>query len=272
MSEKGRFSRNSYSLSDTIMNNGSLWLVFEYVQYDLRRYMEKAIPSGEKIPLPTVKSFMRQILVGIDFMHARRYLHRDLKPQNILVSRSGAIKIADFGLARLIGCPIRILTHEIVTLWYRAPEVLLGNHDTPYGTGVDVWSIGCIFAELFLMKPAFEGDSEIDQLYQIFRVLGTPSDDCWSDIRQYPSFNDMFPAWQAKGIETVLPATAGSSAVDLIGAMLRYTPAARIQCSEALKHDYIKDVPATLPAAPTTRTAPLTTAGKAATRRAVFFR
>lgn len=111
--------------------------------------------------------FLKQLVDGLQFCHCRRVIHRDLKPQNLLVSRTGALKIADFGLARAFGIPFRAYTHEVVTLWYRAPEVLLGAHK--YSTGVDVWSVACIFYEMLTKKPLFHGDSEIDQIFRIFR-------------------------------------------------------------------------------------------------------
>lgn len=119
------------------------------------------------VPLP--QSYLKQILEGILFCHQRRVLHRDLKPQNLLIDQRGNIKVADFGLARAFGIPMRVYTHEVVTLWYRAPEVLLGA--SRYSTPIDIWSIACIFAEMVNRKPLFHGDSEIDQLFRIFRYL-----------------------------------------------------------------------------------------------------
>lgn len=104
---------------------------------------------------------------GLAFCHSRRVLHRDLKPQNLLIDKEGSLKLADFGLARAIGIPVRTYTHEVVTLWYRAPEILLGSKH--YSTAVDIWSVGCIFAEMATKIPLFPGDSEIDEIYKIFR-------------------------------------------------------------------------------------------------------
>merc|ERR1712042_358761 len=132
------------------------------------------------LPEPLAMSYLKQLLEGIAYCHKHRVLHRDLKPQNLLIDQHGAIKLADFGLARAFGVPVRVYTHEVVTLWYRAPEVLLGA--ARYSTPVDLWSIGTIFAELATKKPLFHGDSEIDQLFRIFRTLGTPNNDVWPDV------------------------------------------------------------------------------------------
>lgn len=120
-----------------------------------------------------IKLFIYQLVNGVNYCHSRRIIHRDLKPQNLLIDRKGNLKLADFGLARAFGIPIKTLTHEIETLWYRAPEVLLGQKQ--YSLGVDIWAVGCIFAEMIEKKPLFSGDSEIDQIFKIFQFHGTPT-------------------------------------------------------------------------------------------------
>ena len=163
-----------------------LYLVMEFLDLDLKKYMEalpvsdggrgKALPEGSSAHLsqlglsgPVIKKFMMQLCVGIRYCHSHRVLHRDLKPQNLLIDRDGNLKLADFGLARAFGVPLRTYTHEVVTLWYRAPEILLGGRQ--YSTGVDMWSVGCIFAEMCMRKPLFPGDSEIDEIFKIFRYV-----------------------------------------------------------------------------------------------------
>lgn len=135
---------------------------------DLKKYMD-TLPANKMMEPELVRSYLYQITNAILFCHRRRILHRDLKPQNLLINKDGVIKVADFGLGRSFGIPVRIYTHEIVTLWYRAPEVLLGS--SRYSCPVDVWSIGCIFAEMTTRKPLFQGDSEIDQLFRMFRLV-----------------------------------------------------------------------------------------------------
>ena len=181
-----------------------LYLVCEFLDLDLKKYMEalpvsdggrgKAFPEGTGADLgrlglgdSMVKKFMSQLVEGVRYCHSHRVLHRDLKPQNLLIDRDGNLKLADFGLARAFGVPLRTYTHEVrllvslagnrdlsngwkvVTLWYRAPEILLGGRQ--YSTGVDMWSVGCIFAEMCTRKPLFPGDSEIDEIFKIFRLV-----------------------------------------------------------------------------------------------------
>ena len=148
-----------------LYSENKLLLVFEYLDQDLKKYMESC--SESPMSLELVKSYLYQLLRGVAFCHSHRILHRDLKPQNLLIDRHGQLKLADFGLARAFVLPIRTFTHEVVTLWYRAPEILLGSKQ--YSTPVDIWSVGCIFAEMVNRRPLFSGDSEIDQLFRIFR-------------------------------------------------------------------------------------------------------
>ncbi len=154
-----------------VINDNTIYLVFEFLPFDLKRYREKIKLEATMTPA-SIKVLMYQIVRGTAVLHSKRILHRDLKPQNILVDNSGIIKVADFGLARQYTIPIKKYTHEIVTVWYRAPEILLGS--TEYTTAVDIWSLGCIMAELYTDEPLFPGDSEIDELFKIFQYRTSP--------------------------------------------------------------------------------------------------
>uniref|UniRef100_A0A8C8SUD6 cyclin-dependent kinase n=1 Tax=Pelusios castaneus TaxID=367368 RepID=A0A8C8SUD6_9SAUR len=192
---------NIVRLLDVVHSQKRLYLVFEYLNQDLKKYMDSS-QAGE-LPLSLVKSYLFQLLQGVNFCHSHRVIHRDLKPQNLLINEMGAIKLADFGLARAFGVPLRTYTHEVVTLWYRAPEILLGCKY--YSTAVDVWSIGCIFAEMVTRKALFPGDSEIDQLFRIFRTLGTPTEAAWPGVTQLPDYKRNFPRWAKKEMIEIVP-------------------------------------------------------------------
>ncbi|KAK1275529.1 putative serine/threonine-protein kinase [Acorus gramineus] len=155
--------------------SSSLYLVFEYMEHDLAGL---ASAPGLKFTEPQVKCYMQQLLRGLDHCHSRGILHRDIKGSNLLIDNNGILKIADFGLASLFDPDQRHpLTSRVVTLWYRPPELLLGA--TNYGVAVDLWSTGCILAELYTGKPIMPGRTEVEQLHKIFKLCGSPSEDYW---------------------------------------------------------------------------------------------
>ncbi|XP_050620317.1 cyclin-dependent kinase 3 isoform X2 [Macaca thibetana thibetana] len=219
---------NIVQLLDVVHNERKLYLVFEFLSQDLKKYMDST-PDSE-LPLHLIK-----LLQGVSFCHSHRVIHRDLKPQNLLINELGAIKLADFGLARAFGVPLRTYTHEVVTLWYRAPEILLGSKF--YTTAVDIWSIGCIFAEMVTRKALFPGDSEIDQLFRIFRMLGTPSEATWPGVTQLPDYKGNFPKWTRKGLGEIVPSLEPEGR-DLLMQLLQYDPSRRITAKTALAHPY----------------------------------
>lgn len=217
-------------------NEKRLDLVFEFVDYDLKKFLKK---HPDPLSPSTIRSFMKQLLRGIIHCHDRRIIHRDLKPQNILINPNNfALKIADFGLARAFSVPIRTLTHEIETLWYRAPEVLLGQKE--YSLGVDTWAIGCIFAELFERRPIFAGDSEIDQIFKIFQYHGTPTEEDWPGVSMIPHFVKTFPKFKKKQPSQKFKKLNGL-ALDLALRLIALDPAKRISAVEALNHPYFND-------------------------------
>nr|POE64899.1 cyclin-dependent kinase 1 [Quercus suber] len=238
-----------------------LYLVFEFLDCDLKKYMESLPTSqgGRGKPLPEgvmngpaghmglgpamVKKFTSQLLEGIRYCHSHRVLHRDLKPQNLLINSEGNLKLADFGLARAFGVPLRTYTHEVVTLWYRAPEILLGGRQ--YSTGVDMWSVGCIFAEMATRKPLFPGDSEIDEIFKIFKLLGTPTETEWPGVTSFPDFKESFPKWERKHDEELVNADGikvlGEEGLNLLESLLVYDPAGRISAKQAVKLLFFKE-------------------------------
>ncbi|KAL1435970.1 hypothetical protein MTO96_010732 [Rhipicephalus appendiculatus] len=227
---------NIVRLVDVVMTaSKAIHLVFEYMTMDLRKHLDTQ-PDNKTLDAAVVKKYLRQIVDAILFCHRRRVLHRDLKPANLLIDDNGDIKVADFGLCRAFTLPVRVFTHEVVTLWYRAPEILMGA--SRYSTPVDVWSIGCIFFELLTSKVLFRGDSEIDQLFRIFRVLGTPTVDTWPEVTQLPNFKPSFPKWKKNIVAELLP-EADSEAVDLLLKMLIYSPRERISAKGAAAHPYL---------------------------------
>lgn len=225
---------NIVKLECIVHQDKKLYLVFEFMQMDLKKYIDTTL-----IDPMLVKSYTYQILQGIVFMHMRRVIHRDLKPQNLLIDDKGAIKIADFGLGRAFGIPVRAYTHEVVTLWYRAPEVLLGS--ARYACPIDVWSIAGIFAEMVLKKPLFHGDSEIDQLFRIFRVLGTPNNAVWPGVTELPDFKPSFPRWAPRPVSQICPKLS-TEGRNLLMQMLIYNPGKRVSAKAALRHPYFNDL------------------------------
>ncbi len=232
---------NIINVFNIFRKKNKIYQVMDYCDYDLFTYIykisdeslaERAVPSG--LSSTCIQNIMWQILNGVQYMHSQSFIHRDLKPQNILMDRSGNVKLCDFNLSRRIESPDPS-THTVITLYYRPPELLLDAKN--YSFEIDVWSIGCIFYELFMKKVLFEGDSEIDQLYKIFQICGTPDDNdgIWDNITYHPQF----PHWVRCFDETMKEIIEKSeSAFQLIKQLLIYNPVERITCKEALNHSY----------------------------------
>ncbi|XP_038884699.1 cyclin-dependent kinase G-2 isoform X3 [Benincasa hispida] len=176
----------------------SIFLAMEYMEHDLKGLMET---MKHPFTQSEVKCLMIQLLEGVRYLHSNWVLHRDLKTSNLLLNNQGELKICDFGLARQYGSPLKPYTHLVVTLWYRAPELLLGERQ--YSTAVDMWSLGCIMAELLSKEPLFNGKTEVEQLDKIFRTLGTPNETIWPRFSKLPGVRVNFVKHQLPALGSI---------------------------------------------------------------------
>lgn len=201
-----------------------------------------------KLTEPVIKCYLTQMTSGVEYLHSRGIIHRDIKPANLLISDQGVLKITDFGLAR----PFDELrqgnyTPNVVTRWYRSPEICMGTVD--YDTWIDVWSMGCIFGELYMRRPILAGNSDTDQLFKIFDMVGVP-DESWQDWKKCPGA-EVLQGFHKTTADPSLSRTfftIPSLALDLLKGMLSLEPRARPTSSQILQSEYlITDPPALLP-------------------------
>lgn len=252
---------NIVSLIDNFVDNpkppkkGNVSLVYEYSQHDLGALINEKITFD----IDSIKSIMFQILNGVSFLHENFILHRDIKPANILINSKGEVKIADFGLSRFFERrknSWKAYTNNVETLWYRAPELLLG--ECYYKTSVDMWSVGCVMAELFTMEPIFKEQNVLNQIKSIFKVIGNPSKD---ELQRYLKINEDHQDFIRKYIpeegeqgeisplrENLIQKDksglleSNEKALDLLCKMLVFDVGKRITAKEALKHEFFEDV------------------------------
>ncbi|KAL2916188.1 hypothetical protein HK105_204279 [Polyrhizophydium stewartii] len=215
-----------------------IFIVMEYLDHDLKSLMED-MPSP--FLLSEIKTLMHQLLSAVASLHRNWIIHRDLKTSNLLMNNRGRIKVADFGLARRYGSPLGPITQLVVTLWYRAPELLLGA--TTYTTAIDMWSVGCIFGELVNKEPLLPGRGELDQLSRIFKLLGTPSEATWPGFMDLPLAKTVhFKQLPANNLRTTFPYLP-EDGLDLMAKLLTYDPQQRITAEEALRHPFFTNNP-----------------------------
>ncbi|KAK1341483.1 hypothetical protein QTO34_017894, partial [Cnephaeus nilssonii] len=283
---------NIVTLHDIVHTDKSLTLVFEYLDKDLKQYMDDcgnimsmhnvkgghpkplipyrlpescslpqgllllsaAVEAGEAPATTTALTshepgfwlssappvlFLYQILRGLAYCHRRKVLHRDLKPQNLLINEKGELKLADFGLARAKSVPTKTYSNEVVTLWYRPPDVLLGSSE--YSTQIDM-GVGCIFFEMASGRPLFPGSTVEDELHLIFRLLGTPSQETWPGVSSNDEFkNYNFPKYKPQPLINHAP-RLDSEGIELITKFLQYESKKRVSAEEAMKHVYFRSL------------------------------
>jgi len=230
---------NVVPLLEVFCKPTKLVLVFELLDNDLKKYMKTL--NGRLTP-GVVKNFAFQLCRGVEFCHANRIIHRDIKPQNLLIDSRLRLKLADFGLARAFSVPVPKYTHEVVTVWYRPPEILLGA--THYSVPIDLWSIGCVIGEMATGAPLFAGDSEIDTIFKVFQKLGTPTEQTWPGVSELPDFKPSFPKWPTRRWDNIRNTAqqVGADGIDLLERLVCYDPAKRISARRALTHAYFSDV------------------------------
>ncbi|KAG8928399.1 hypothetical protein FRC03_012361 [Tulasnella sp. 419] len=215
-----------------------VYIVMDFIEHDLKTLLAT-------MPQPflqsEIKTLLRQLLSAVAHCHANWVLHRDLKTSNLLMNNRGTIKVADFGLARKFGDPLGDMTQLVVTLWYRAPELLFG--ETTYSTAIDVWSVGCVFGELLLNEPVFQAKSELEMLGLIFKLLGSPTEESWPGFSKLPLAKTInVPVQPYSNLRTRFRYVS-QAGLDLLSKLLTYDPAQRISAEEAINHPYFSEAP-----------------------------
>lgn len=227
---------NVVSLHEVMVEKNECFMVFEYLSHDLTGLINHPTFS---LTEPHKKHLAKQMFEGLNYLHHRGVLHRDIKAANILISNQGLLKYADFGLARFFSKSRQLdYTNRVITIWYRPPELLLG--ETRYGPAVDIWSAACVYMEMFTKKAVFPGEGgEINQLDKLYNSLGTPTRADWADVIEMPWFELMRPTEKKKRtFEETYQHALTPDALDLVGKMFQYDPAKRPSAEEVLAHPY----------------------------------
>jgi serine/threonine protein kinase len=242
-------------LAFSMNENNDFNLVFEYCETDLGKVLKGHRRNGTLLTLQELRNYTGQLLSGVHACFIQGLSHRDLKPQNILVSE-GVLKIGDFGLARGFTMPLKAYTHDVVTLWYRAPEIILGVQT--YGPVVDIWSAGCVVAEMATSTPLFAAECEIGTLFKIMQMRGTPTEETWPGVttRGSPNFAEHwrpeFPKWRDTNLVPILekrpdlmfganpddPESDASTGIGLLRRMLMFNPSQRLTSRKAKLHAF----------------------------------
>ncbi|KAL6832266.1 serine threonine protein kinase [Trichoderma camerunense] len=240
--------RNVVAMEEVVVGNdvskpdNSIFLVLEFVEHDLKSILQD---MPEPFLSSEVKRLLLQLTSGVAYLHQNYILHRDLKTSNLLLSNRGLLKIADFGMARYVGDPRPKLTQLVVTLWYRAPELLLGTRT--YDAAVDMWSVGCIMGELITREPLLQGSNEVDQISKVFELCGVPTEDSWPGFRRLPNARSLrLPKQSPLASGSVIRArfpNLTSAGASLLNSLLALDPEKRPSAKEMLEHEYFRQDP-----------------------------
>ena len=223
---------------------GSVYMVFEYMEHDLGGLLD--LP-GFSLGLAQIKCVMRQILAGVGYCHRQGVMHRDMKASNILMNNRGELKLADFGLSRRLEDAGAGMTARVITLWTRPPELLLG--DRRYSYSVDMWSVGCIFAQLLLGKPLLRGKDEDGQMRAIMEMCGTPRESDWpgcSDLKWFKHFTEGGQGPHRRRLREHIQGKIphlSEAGLDLIDRLLVLNPRRRLTAAQALEHPFFREAP-----------------------------
>jgi serine/threonine protein kinase len=237
---------------DVFVEENNVVLVLEYLCSDLGEVIGQAeAPLGRAV----VKGYLKMCLTALRFCHERGVIHRDIKPSNILLTAAGTVKLGDFGLARVLPPGFDgSLSHQVATRWYRAPELLFASRH--YGSAADMWSLGAVAAELITLTPLFPGSNDIDQIYRVFQIMGTPTKDSWPDADRLPDFKKVsFPDMACVDPRVLMPHAHDDDVSFLFQALLLLDPTRRATCHDALQDPYFLAAP--LPATSGDLPAPL---------------
>jgi len=226
---------NIISMIDCFYSDGTTSLVFELLDSDL----SACVRTGSLSPTQ-VKKYLFQCCSGLAFCHARAFVHGSLRPEHLLLTKDGQLKISGFGRSPVLYDSSVHLTRNTSALWYRSPEALLGWHTASFSS--DLWSVGVIFAEMASGHPLFSGRSQIDQLKRIFRQLGTPTEEIWPGVTELQDWDGSFPKWEKAPYESSLAKNLEPSGVELLDRFLAHNPENRLTAMESLDHPYFEDL------------------------------
>ncbi|CAD8210325.1 unnamed protein product (macronuclear) [Paramecium tetraurelia] len=233
--------QNIVKVKRIVMGSDKVFMVMEYMEHELKDLIER---SKYQFSTAEIKCLLRQLLLGIQHFHQKSVMHRDLKTSNLLYNNKGQLKVCDFGLGRRCQRN-KQYTLKVVTLWYRAPELLLSI--PKYNHKIDIWSAGCIFGELLLKDQLFKGQKEMEQLEHIFRILGTPTEETWPGLKNITLAGPLrtIPKYPGVKLQDIISKEFQLSewGYDLLKKMLTLDPEKRIEASDALKHPWFSEQP-----------------------------